>query len=79
MALVPPGIGIGGEAEDFVDFADDGAGFAFVEFAFGIELTECGTGAGAGIAIFLDKHGFTASSGEGVDKANEGGGIATEP
>ena len=78
MELVPRG-GCWGEAEDFVDFADDGAGFAFVEFAVRIQFAEGGASASAGIAIFLDEHGFATGTDEGVDETDEGGGIATEP
>ena len=65
----------GVEAEDVVDGADDGAGFAFVEFAFGVErLFEGSAGAGAGVLVFLEEHGFAAGAGEGIDEAHEGGG-----
>lgn len=68
MELVAPGIGIGGEAEDFVDFADDGAGFAFVELAFWIEFAEGGPG--AGIAVFLDSESFAGEARQGIDDAD---------
>ena len=69
---------VGAEAED-VNFQDDGAGFALVEFAFRIfELPEGGAGTIADVAVFLELEGFAAGTGEGIEEAGEGGGIAAE-
>ena len=71
--------GIGAEAKDIVDVQDDGAAFLVGEFAIGIfQGAEGEARAGASFAIFLELHGFAAGPGEGVEDANEGGGIAAE-
>ena len=67
------------EAQNFVDFEDEGAGFVLIEFAFGIlEFGEGSAGAGTGVAIFLELEGFAAGAGEGVEEAGKGSGIAAE-
>jgi hypothetical protein len=68
------------KAEDFVQLADNGLGFRFVEFAIEI-LTggERNAGLGAGVAVFLEDYGFSAGAGKGVNQANEPGGIAAKP
>ncbi len=59
------------QAEDFVDFVDDGGGFVFGELAVGVpELGEFGARGEAGIAIFLESQRFAADAGEGVDEAD---------
>jgi len=68
-----------GEAEDVVDVADDGVAFGVGEFAVGVfERPEGSAGLGAGLAVFLDEHGFAAGAGEGVEETGEGGGVAAE-
>ena len=70
---------VGAEAENVVNFEDDGASFAFVELAFGVlELLEGGAGTIADVAVFLELKGFAAGAGQGVEEASEGGGIAAE-
>jgi hypothetical protein len=70
---------VGGEAEDFIDLKDEVAPFVIGEFAFGIfHGLKGGAGAGAGLAVFLQEHGFAAGTGEGVHEADEGSGVAAE-
>jgi len=70
---------VGAEAEDVVNFEDDGAGFALVELAFGIfELLEHGTGTGTGLAVLLKQHGFFTGASERVEEPGKSGGIAAE-
>ena len=70
---------VGAEAENVVHFEDDGVGFAFVEFAFGVlKFIERSTGAGIGLTVFLEQHGFLAGAGEGIEEPGEGGRVATE-
>ncbi len=67
------------EAEDIVDLEDDGAAFGVRKLAFRVlEWGEGSAGVGAGGAIFLEEHGFAAGPCEGVDEADEGGGITAE-
>jgi hypothetical protein len=72
--------GVGGdEAEDFVDFAHEGTIFGFGEFAVGVaHILEDVSGLGAGVAIFLEEHGFFADAGEAVQETSECGGVAAE-
>ena len=62
---------VGAEAEDVVHFEDDGAGFAFVELAFGIlKFIECSTSTGADVLVFLEGEGFAGEAGEGINDAS---------
>jgi hypothetical protein len=70
---------VGAEAEDVVNFQDDGAGFALVELPFGVlEFLEGGAGTIADVAVFLELDRFAAGARERVEEASEGGGIAAE-
>src|SRR5207244_28994 len=67
------------EAKDVVHLENDGTAFVVGEFAFGIvQGLKCGARFGAGVAIFLEQHGFFAGPAESVEEAGESGGIATE-
>jgi hypothetical protein len=73
------GVVVGGEAEDFVHLEDEVAAFGLGEFAIGVlESLEGSAGLGAGVAVFLDEHGFPAGTGQSVDETDEGGGIAAQ-
>jgi len=69
----------GSESENLVDMADDGEALGVREFAIEVfEFCEGGAGLGAGVAIFLELHGFLAGAGQGVEQAGESGAIAAE-
>jgi len=69
----------GGEAEDIVDVADEGAALAIGEFAMGVEIgQESSPSRGGLIAVLSETQGFASEPGKGVEQASVIGGIVVE-